>query len=548
VAAGDVELAIEDRDDGWSWAAANRGDRPLALEGVALVWDAGACGPEPRLLRNGYQSWSPCGVARLGVDEDPSRAPGVHGLSRAVHHADAAVADGGELRSELVTVLRRDVDDPLLCAGFTAGATHDGTFRARLDDGRVIVAAEAFLGGAVLAPGEVRPLHGVRLAEGGPGRAPELLADWASAVGRAGAARVDAPFTVGWCSWYQYFAAVTEGDVRSNLALADDWPFDVFQVDDGYQAAVGDWLTPNERFPGGLDALAGAIAGSGREPGIWLAPFLAAPHSALVGEHPGWVATHASGRPLVGAAVEAWGGPVLVLDTTRDEVLAELEATAAGLVAAGYRYLKLDFTYAPSVPGTYADPSKTPAERVRSGLEAVRRGAGEEVFLLGCGLPLGAGVGVVDGMRIGPDVAPWWDPPEGVVPGYAEAAPATRNAWRSTLVRSALHRRLWLNDPDCLMLRTADTELSAEAVRAWALAVGASGGMALVSDDLALLDGDARRLLDEVLAVGRAVDAEARAGLPPRCEDLMDAATPGRLTAAGARLVGDPDGATARLR
>ena len=166
-------------------------------------------------------------------------------------------------------------------------------------------------------------------------------------------------------------------------------------------------------------------------------------------------------------------------------------------------------------------------------------GAGDDVFLLGCGLPLGAGIGVVDGMRIGPDVAPWWEPRD-ALPGYADAAPSTLNAWRSTLVRSAFHRRLWLNDPDCLMLRTADTELTPEQVRGWALTVGASGGMALVSDDLALLDADARRLLDEVLALGRAADEEARTGPPPRCDDLLDRATPTMLTAAGHRLPASP--------
>ena len=46
-------------------------------------------------------------------------------------------------------------------------------------------------------------------------------------------------------------------------------------------------------------------------------------------------------------------------------------------------------------------------------------------------------------------------------------------------------------------------------MRAWALAVGVSGGMALVSDDLALLGHDARALLDEVVALGREADAGA---------------------------------------
>jgi alpha-galactosidase len=527
-----IEVSVDETAEGWSWSVANRGDEPVAVDAVALEWDAGPAGDDPRFLRNGYQSWSPCGVARLGVDEDPSRA-GAPELVRALHHADAGLAPAGELRSELVALVRRRPEDPLLCVGFLGGSEHDGTVRARVEDGRVLLTAEAFLGGAVLAPGEVRRLHPIRLAEGS--EAPELLEDWATAAGTAGGARTGGPYTVGWCSWYQYFHEVTEAQIRANLARSADWDFSVFQVDDGFQRAIGDWLLPNDRFPGGLDALAADIAATGVTPGVWLAPFLAAPDSTVLDVHPDWVPTHASGRPLVGSVNPAWGGPVLTLDTTRPDVLAHLEATAAALVDAGYRYLKLDFTYAPSVPGRYADPSRTPAQRVRAGIEAVRRGAGDDVFLLGCGMPLGAGIGVVDGMRIGPDVAPWWEPRD-AFPGYAAAAPSTGNAWRSTLVRSAFHRRLWLNDPDCLMLRTADTDLTPDQVEAWAHAVGVSGGMALVSDDLALLDANARRLLGEVLVVGLAADEEARSGLPARCDDLLDNATPTTLRAAGHRL------------
>jgi alpha-galactosidase len=225
------------------------------------------------------------------------------------------------------------------------------------------------------------------------------------------------------------------------------------------------------------------------------------------------VATHASGRPLVGMVTPHWGGAVLVLDTTRPDVLDHLERTARALVEAGYPYLKLDFTYAPAVPGTYADRSRTPAERVRAGMEAIRRGAGEGAFLLGCGLPLAQGIGVVDGMRIGPDVAPRWDPKE-AVPGYEDVAPATGNALRNTEARQFLHRRLWLNDPDCVMLRTTDTELTAEQVERWARAVAASGGMVLVSDDLSLLGAGSRRLLDDVVAEGRRQDERHRVEPP----------------------------------
>jgi alpha-galactosidase len=133
------------------------------------------------------------------------------------------------------------------------------------------------------------------------------------------------------------------------------------------------------------------------------------------------------------------------------------------------------------------------------------------VFVLGCGLPLAQGIGVVDGMRIGPDVAPFWDPPESVWTGvqYKGVEPSTSNALRNTVQRDFMHRRLWLNDPDCVMLRRSATQLTPAQVEQWALAVGETGGMALVSDDLSLLDAESRSLLDRVLELGRAADDRA---------------------------------------
>ncbi|MEQ1788724.1 MAG: glycoside hydrolase family 36 protein, partial [Acidimicrobiales bacterium] len=528
---------------------ANRSDGPVAVDAVALVAVVDPVQEPLRVLRHGYQSWSPTAVATFRVDQDPTHHEGVRSLPIGMHHADWDPAEDGELRSELVTALRDDTG-ALLVAGFLGGWEHDGTFRVRSardgSDG-IELWIEAFLGGAVLQPGERRELHEVTFAEGEGDPSP-LLEAWAGALGAVGHARTTAPYQVGWCSWYHYFHAVTEADLRANLAHAASWPFDVFQLDDGFQPAIGDWLHTNDKFPTDVDGLAAAIAAEGRTPGIWIAPFLAGADSEVAGGHPDWLAIHAAtGTPLVGMANEAWGGAVNTLDTTNPDVLDHLEAVARGLVEAGYPYLKLDFTYAPSIRGTYADPGRTPAQRVRAGFEAIRRGAGPDTFLLGCGAPIGMAVGLVDGMRIGADVAPWWHPQDDQYrpPGHTGGEPATVNAWRNTLSRSFLHRKLWLNDPDCLMLRTERTRLEPEQMRAWALAVGVSGGMALVSDDLALLGSPARALLDEVVALGREADAGAH---PPRCPDVLDHDPPTRLVTAAMELVGDPAAGVAHVQ
>ncbi|HMQ25043.1 MAG TPA: hypothetical protein PKA98_03580, partial [Acidimicrobiales bacterium] len=256
-AGGALEVTVREAGPGrWSWAVANTGAADVAVTAVRLVLRVegpGGAGPV-RVFQNGYQSWSPTGAVTLGEHVDPSRTrtgdpmmDDVVDFARRVHHADPAVAPGGEVRSEQVTAFRAiGGDAPAHLVGFVGGATHAGTLGVRWAPGAggaIEVVAEAYLGGATLPAGSSRDLHDVVVDEGLD--VVELLEAWAAETGRAEGARVDAPFQVGWCSWYHYFHSLTEEHVRSNLARAGDWPFTVFQVDDGYQAAIGDWLVTN---------------------------------------------------------------------------------------------------------------------------------------------------------------------------------------------------------------------------------------------------------------------------------------------------------------
>jgi len=228
-ALGEITVDAEVRHDGnghtLTWSIANTGAAPVAIDAVRYEWTA-TCGDSVRWFTNGYQSWSPTGARTLGADRDPSQHPASFRFIRAVHHADPSVAPEGELRSEMVTVVDLGRGGGLRCIGFDGGAHHSGTIRARRSPTDVTFAVEAWFGGAELAPGVRRELHAVHVTNGDD--APSLLDAWAARAGACEAARVNAPFHVGWCSWYYYFHGITQRALFDNLALAADWPFTVF--------------------------------------------------------------------------------------------------------------------------------------------------------------------------------------------------------------------------------------------------------------------------------------------------------------------------------
>jgi alpha-galactosidase len=514
----------------------NTGARPRALEAVVLelAW-SGAALPVVRYLKQGWQSWSYTGSRLLDAQGDPPFLSGP--WLRGLHHAAGELPPerAGWHESHLVLALG-GVPGPACCVGVEERGRSFATLYAKREDGAIRIAVEWRVD-AELPPGaalELEPLH-VALGDD----AGELLEAFADGYGRSAGARVWRPFVAGWCSWYYAFHDVREDDVLRNLdalaAAQGEIPVDVVQLDDGFQRAVGDWLATNAKFPRGLAPLAEAIRSAGFAAGLWTAPFCGVRESELFAKHPDWWLRQpdGSGELLRGLLHPAWSADasVYVLDAARPDVLAHLEETFTALAGMGFQYLKLDFLYAEALASASADPTLARAARLRRGLEAIRRGAGEESFLLGCGCPLGAAVGVVDGMRIGPDVAPHWLPEDALrIPEIAETLPSTRSALRSSLARAWMHRRLWSNDPDCLLVRGSDTQLTADERSALAAVIATTGGVAVFSDDLTRLGAGERALLAGALRCARAVDT---AGLPGvvRVPELLRDEIPGRALA-----------------
>ena len=315
-----------------------------------------------------------------------------------------------------------------------------------------------------------------------------LLEDYADRTAVENNVRLRARNPVGWSSWYQYFTELTAVDLEKNLRLSaeSEIPFEVFQIDDGYERDIGDWLEVKEGFTP-LSDLARMIRARGFIAGIWTAPFSASESSELFRRHPDWFVRE-GGRPK--PCYRNWKKTIYALDTTHPAALEWLAETFSVLRRMGCTYFKIDFLFAAAMAGE-RHASATPIQAYRQGMAAIRRAAGED-FVLGCGAPLLPSLGLVEGMRVGEDTAPFWDSGMSGIAG-----PNAYIALKNPILRSFMHGRWWLNDPDCLLLREKDIRLTSNEKRLYALVCGALDNMLIESDDLALVDERGRALLRE---------------------------------------------------
>jgi len=467
----------------------NEGNAPLTLEVVDVVavpsLDLGAPPEEWSVYQNGWNSWTPTFARHLddGLYTDPGTP-----VYRAMHQPHWEPGGDGAISSEWVTVLansRLQIADsnlrPLaLLAGFVTTKDQFGEVRVRMDGTGLV--ARCHLDGVFLTPGGSVRSEALVLRAGPDPLA--LLEGWAETTGQEMKARVPECPPTGWCTWYYFYGENTADDVLGNVEATAryDLPLDVVLLDDGYQTAIGDWFSIDAgKFPAGVEPVARAVRETGHRLGIWIAPFGAAADSQLFTAHPDWFLRDEAGDPVVGWI--HWGTDCYALDCTHPQALAWLGETCRRMRTEwGVEFFKIDFIFAAAHPGCRYDPTATRAQALRRGVEAIRAAIGDDAFLLGCGAPLGVCVGLVDGMRVGPDVDPNWHP----IWRHDLSMQSTENALRNAVTRAPFHGRLWVNDPDCLLVRQRgpDMDLVLNEMRTLAAVVALLGGVTIDSDHL----------------------------------------------------------------
>lgn len=287
----------------------------------------------------------------------------------------------------------------------------------------------------------------------------------------------------GYTSWYNRYQRISEKSIRQDLSGCERVleRGDLFQIDDGWEPFVGDWLeTDSDKFPQGLAGIADDIHAKGFTAGLWLAPFICERKSSIYREHPDWLCRH-EGEPWYCGS--NWSG-FYSLDIDNPEVVSYLREIFRRVFEEWhFDLVKLDFLYAAA---PFGSETESRAGRMLRAMELLRELCGEHL-ILGCGVPVMPAFGLVDYCRISCDVGLDWDG-SWIMRQTNRERVSTRQAIGNTVFRRQLNGRAYLSDPDVFFLRDHNLLLTPAQKEVLAKVNHLLGGMVLTSDDMTRYD------------------------------------------------------------
>ena len=310
------------------------------------------------------------------------------------------------------------------------------------------------------------------------------IGDYCDTVGRysefAPRHKFDVPS--GFCTWYYYLNEISSDIVKRSAeemaAHRDTLPVRYVQIDDGWQVCYGQW-EENERFPVKMKELADKIKSEGFLPGLWFAP-LWARIAKVAKEHPEYFAKDRD-----------TGEQTLCVDYSVEGARDYMrEVFRRATYDWGFKYLKLDLMTTCLGAYVYSDPEFNSLRNYKECLKLVAESVPEDTFILGCTAPFMPSIGLVDGMRVSCDIFEDWN--------------SVKEVMLRTLKRFYYHKRFFINDADCLIIRKSENEddecqrrctRGDEEIKSYISATAASGGVLMFSDKLSLLNDEQKKML-----------------------------------------------------
>lgn len=426
---------------------------------------------DDRIFMNGYQSWTDC--REMFVDDVPQYTNPAStvvfrhtllGASGAYHFTENIKTKGKFTGFSYMYVRRGEVYELFASLGERTGYT---IFMTDCQNNEITVKKDLE---GVKFDGEYEVLNIVNLK----GTESQVFDNWFKLLG------IDKPEAKpmnGYTTWYNYYPHINEKIVTDDLeALSKvDADIDIFQIDDGFQTATGDWLSIDPvKFPNGMKSEVEKIHAKNMLAGLWLAPFGAQFTSKLLKEHKDWFIKKPNGR-LVQCGPN-WGG-FCALDIENPDARAYIKNFFDVVLNDwGFDLVKLDFLYAAAIIPYH---NKTRGQLMCEAMDFLRECVGDKK-ILGCGVPLMPAFGKVDYCRIGADMDLRWNKPTF---DHREFV-STVNTLGNSIFRRQLDGRAFLNDPDVFLLRDDNMHMDFEQRKIIATVNKLFGSVLFTSDNV----------------------------------------------------------------
>lgn len=300
----------------------------------------------------------------------------------------------------------------------------------------------------------------------------------------------------GYTSWYNYYQKINEKIILRDLEAISEKTDKVntFQIDDGYQTSVGDWLSINKtKFPNGMKPIVEKIHAKGWQAGLWLAPFGAQKGSKLASEHSDWLVKGKNGKPIMVGA--NWGG-FYAIDIDNTDARAYIKNVFDTVLNDwGFDLVKLDFLYATAVVPLH---NKTRGQLAYESIDFLRECVGNKQ-ILGCGVQQMPCFGKVEYMRIGADMDLGWKHKFFRNLTHREDV-STPNAIHNSVYRRCLNNRAFLCDPDVFLLRRSNIKFTFEQQKVLAKFIKLFGSVLFMSDNVDEYDDEQMAVFNDTLA------------------------------------------------
>ena len=295
----------------------------------------------------------------------------------------------------------------------------------------------------------------------------------------------------GYTSWYNYYQNINEEIILRDLSALDR-RFNIFQIDDGYETYVGDWLEVDQKkFPNGLEDIVTKIHQKGYKAGIWLAPFAVETKSKLFKEHQDWLVKDKHHKPVKTGG--NWSG-FYSLDIYNEDARNYIKKCLKHYMDLGFDFFKLDFLYASAVV-----PVKGKSRcQVQNEAYKFLRDILKDKLILGCGANIINSYNNFDYLRVGPDVSLKFDDAAFMRLFHRERI-STKTTLKNTIYRSIFNQHLFGNDPDVFLLRDENIQLNKKQKYALTMINALFGSVLMTSDNIATYDEYQKGVLDKAL-------------------------------------------------